>query len=342
MLQLMLNDDDLDLPVGLTLERYIMQKQGEFPAATGEFSQLLRDLALAAKLVNHEVNQAGLPQLSMNVRAGLGNQTSQTLDETAHLRFSRALSRGSEVCAVLSAQHGTLQNTGHNLGTYAVALDALDGDTNTGVGIGLGTLFSIYRRVSPLGTPATPHDFLQGGHKLVAAGYVLYGASTVLVYTTGQGVAAFTFQPLLGEFYLAQQQVTIPSEGNSYSCNEGLTFQYPEPIQAYLTDCKQRSFSSRYVGSPVADFHRTLFTGGVYLSPPTEAAPDGTLSLVTHCLPLAYLVVQAGGLASTGSENVLDVVPTGLQQPSPLYIGSRNMVEELTSKILQPSSADEA
>ncbi|AYA36353.1 fructose-1,6-bisphosphatase [Hymenobacter oligotrophus] len=336
----MLNDDDLDLPVGLTLERYIMQKQGEFPAATGEFSQLLRDLALAAKLVNHEVNQAGLPQWSMIARAAPLHATPEALPETAHLRFARALSRGSEVCAVLSEQLGSLQSTGNHLGTYAVTLDALDGDT--GASIGLGTLFSIYRRVSGLGTPATPADFLQGGHKLVAAGYVLYGASTVLVYTTGQGVAAFTFQPLLGEFYLSQPQITIPAEGHNYSCNEGLALQYPEPIQAYLTECKQRSFGSRYVGSLVADFHRTLLTGGVYLSPPTEAAPDGTLGVVTHCLPLAYLVVQADGLASTGSESLLDVIPTALAQRSPLYIGSRNMVQELTSKILQPSTATKA
>ncbi|KUG07807.1 class 1 fructose-bisphosphatase [Solirubrum puertoriconensis] len=338
----MLNEDDLDVPVGLTLERYIMQKQSEHPAATGEFSQLLRDLALAAKLVNHEVNQAGLPQLSTNLRAGAGHRTAQTLSETGHERFARALSRGSEVCAVLSEQHGGLQSTGNNLGTYVVALDALEGDTNNGVNIGLGTLFSIYRRVSSLGTPATADDFLQGGHKLAAAGYVLYGASTVLVYTTGQGVAAFTFQPLLGEFYLSQPQVTIPTQSNNYSCNEGLGFQYPEAIQAYLAECKQRSFTSRYVGSLVADFHRTLYMGGVYLSPPSHVAPEGFLSVVTHCLPLAYLVVQAGGLASTGTEAMLDVLPTHLQQCSPLYIGSRNLVEELTSKILQPSSANEA
>lgn len=317
----------LALPVGVTLDRYIMRKQSEFPFATGELSQLLRDIALAGKIINREVNRAGL----MDIVGAFGSQNiqgeqQQKLDVVANIRFIRALKNGGEVCAILSEEEDEIIHTGNNQGKYVVAIDPLDGSSNIDVNVSIGTIFSIYRRVTPIGEPAAPADFLQGGRRQVAAGYILYGSSTMFVYTTGHGVAGFTYENSLGEFFLSHPDIKTPADGTIFSCNEGYWFEYPESIRTYLTACKRRGFSGRYIGSLVADYHRNLFKGGIYLYPPTHKCPQGKLRLLYECYPLAFLIEQAGGLAMANQEPVLAIEPTGFHQRSPLLIGSPAMV----------------
>jgi fructose-1,6-bisphosphatase I len=324
-------ENKLATPVGTTLERYIMRKQAEFPYATGELSQLLRDIALAGKIVNREVNRAGLSRITgaMGEQTGTG-EAPQKLDVEAHIRFIRALTNGREACAVLSEESVDIVDTGNNQGKYVVAIDPLDGSSSIDVNASIGTLFSIYRRVSRIGGPARKEDFLQGGRAQVAAGYILYGASTMLVYTTGHGVAGFTYENSLGEFFLSHPEIRIESRGSIVSCNEGYWFDYPEFARGFLTTCKERRMTARYVGSLVADYHRTLFTGGICLYPPTLDKPAGRLRLLYECYPLAFLIEQAGGVAVTGADVVLDVQPNAdLHQLAPLYVGSADLVKEL-------------
>ena len=321
----------LATPVGTTLERYIMRKQAEFPFATGELSQLLRDIALAGKIVNRDVNRAGLSRIT----GAIGNnnvqgEAQQRLDVEANIRFIRALTNGGECCAILSEENEEIVQTGNEHGKYVVAMDPLDGSSNIDVNVSIGTIFSIYRRVSRIGGPARLEDFLQGGRAQIAAGYVLYGSSTMLVYTTGHGVVGFTYETSLGEFFLSHPAIVIPQQGPVFSCNEGNWFDYPEFVRTFLTTCKERRLTARYVGSLVADYHRNLFTGGIYLYPPTTAKPGGKLRLLYECYPLAYLIEQAGGLAVTGADVVLDVPPTtDLHQRAPLFVGSAELVREL-------------
>ncbi|MBC6992042.1 MULTISPECIES: class 1 fructose-bisphosphatase [Hymenobacter] len=327
-----LQENVLANPVGTTLDRYIMRKQSEFPFATGELSQLLRDIALAGKIINREVNRAGL----IDIAGAFGNQNiqgeqQQKLDVVANIRFIRALKNGGQACAILSEEEDDIIYTGNDQGKYVVAMDPLDGSSNIDVNVSIGTIFSIYRRVTPVGTQATREDFLQGGRKQVAAGYVLYGSSTMLVYTTGHGVAGFTYENSLGEFFLSHPEIRIPQDGATFSCNEGYWYQYPESIRAYLTTCKQRGYSGRYIGSLVADFHRNLFKGGIYLYPPTEKTPEGKLRLLYECYPLALLIEQAGGQAQSGHEAILDIEPVYFHQRCPIYVGSTDMVKEVLS-----------
>jgi fructose-1,6-bisphosphatase I len=323
-------ENNLAQPVGTTLDRYIMRKQSEFAYATGELSQLLRDIALAGKIVNREVNRAGLTSIigaagGQNVQG----EQQQKLDVEANIRFIRALTNGKEACAVLSEEEEDIIHTGNCEGRYVVAIDPLDGSSNIDVNISIGTLFSIYRRVTPVGTEATAADFLQGGRKQVAAGYILYGSSTMLVYTTGHGVAGFTYEASLGEFFLSHPDIRIPATGPVFSINEGYWFEYPEYVRKFLLNCKRRTMSGRYVGSLVADYHRNLFTGGIYLYPPNKKAPQGKLRLLYEGYPLAFLMEQAGGLASSGAQAVLDIEPTDYHQRAPLFIGSPDLVAEL-------------
>ncbi len=324
----LLNENAIASPVGTTLDRYIMRKQSEFPFATGELSQLLRDIALAGKIINREVNRAGL----MDITGAFGSQNiqgeqQQKLDVVANIRFIRALKNGGEVCAILSEEEDEIIHTGNSQGKYVVAIDPLDGSSNIDVNVSIGTIFSIYRRVTPMGSPATPDDFLQGGRRQVAAGYILYGSSTMFVYTTGHGVSGFTYENSLGEFFLSHPDIRTPKDGTIFSCNEGYWFEYPEAIRTYLTACKQQGFSGRYIGSLVADYHRNLFKGGIYLYPTTHKCPKGKLRLLYECYPLAFLIEQAGGMAMADHEAVLDIEPTDFHQRSPLLIGSVDMVK---------------
>ncbi|GAB2855956.1 class 1 fructose-bisphosphatase [Hymenobacter ruber] len=326
-----LTENALATPVGTTLERYIMRKQAEFPYATGELSQLLRDIALAGKIVNREVNRAGLSRITGAMGGqNVQGEAQQKLDVEANIRFIRALTNGGEACAILSEENEEIVETGNRNGKYVVAIDPLDGSSNIDVNVSIGTIFGIYRRVSRIGGPARKEDFLQGGRAQVAAGYILYGSSTMLVYTTGHGVTGFTYENSLGEFFLSHPDIKIPQHGPVFSCNEGNWFDYPEFVRTYLTTCKERRLTARYVGSLVADYHRNLFTGGIYLYPPTVDKPGGKLRLLYECYPLAFLIEQAGGMAVTGADVVLDVPPTAdLHQRAPLFVGSADLVKEL-------------
>ena len=320
--------EKLIMPIGTTLDRFIMRNQAHFPYATGELSQLLRDIALASKIVNREINRAGL----INISGSYGSQNiqgedQQKLDVVANVRFTRALKNGGEVCAIISEEEDDVIHTGNNQSKYVVAIDPLDGSSNIDVNVAVGTIFSIYRRRSPMGTLATNEDVLQAGRWQVAAGYILYGSSTMLVLTTGKGVHGFTYEPSLGEYYLSHPDIRIPETGSIYSCNEGSLSDFEPAVQRYIGYCRAKRYSSRYIGSFVADFHRNLFKGGIFLYPGTAKHLDGKLRLMYECNPLSFLVEQAGGKASTGQERILDLVPRSLHQRVPLFIGSRQMVE---------------
>jgi len=323
-------NDKLALPVGTTLDRFIMRKQEDFPYATGELSQLLRDIALAAKIVNREINRAGL----LDVTGAYGNQNvqgeeQQKLDVIANIRFIRALRNGGEVCAIISEEEEEIIQTGNTKGKYIVAMDPLDGSSNIDVNVSIGTIFSIYRRKSESGCDGTLEDCLQNGTHQVAAGYIIYGSSTMLVYTTGHGVNGFTYEPSLGEFFLSHPNITTPETGAVYSCNEGGVNSFPEGIKNYLQYCKDSGYSARYIGSLVADFHRNLLKGGIYIYPPTAKAPKGKLRLMYECNSLAFIVEQAGGKATDGTQRIMEIEPTELHQRCPLIIGSSQMVDKV-------------
>lgn len=310
-----------------------MRKQAEFPFATGGLSQLLRDIALASKIMVREVSRAGLSGLSAVVAPeGQDTPPRHRLGEEAHVRFVRALTNGRECCASLSEASAGIIDTGNPDGRYVVALNPMNGSVSLDFNVSTGTIFSIYRRVSRYGGPARVEDFLQGGRAQVAAGYILYGSSVMLVYTTGHGVAGFTYEPSLGEFFLSHPRLTIPATGEVFSCNEGNWFDFPEFARAFLTTCKERRMAARYVGSLAANYHRNLFTGGIYLYPPTGQWPSGKLRLLCECYPFAFISEQAGGVAVTGAGEVLDVPPTAdLHQRVPLFVGSSELVRELQS-----------
>ena len=322
--------DQLATPVGTTLERYIMRKQAEFPFATGELSQLLRDLALASKILAREVSRAGLTAIAEAVGREGESAPRHRLGEEAHIRFVRALTNGRECCAVLSEASPDLIDTGNPNGKYVVALNPLNGAVSLDFNVSTGTIFSIYRRVSRFGGPARPEDFRQGGRAQVAAGYILYGSSTMLLYTTGHGVAGFTYEPSLGEFFLSHPRLVMPATGRAFSCNEGNWLDFPEFVRTFLGRCQERRYTARYVGSLAADYHRTLFTGGIYLYPPTAEWPTGKSRLLYEGYPIAFVTEQAGGVATTGAADVLDVPPgPDLHQRLPLYVGSAELVREL-------------
>jgi fructose-1,6-bisphosphatase I len=326
-----LEEDKIAVPIGTTLDRFIKRHQAAFSHSSGELSQLLRDIALAGKIVNREINRAGLVDItgafgSENVQG----ENQQKLDVIADIRFTRALKNGGEVAAIVSEEKEEIIYTGNNDGNYVVAMDPLDGSSNIDVNVSIGTIFSIYRRITPRGTPPQLEDFLQGGRKQVAAGYILYGSSTILVYSTGYGVHGFTYEQSLGEYFLSHTNMQIPQNGTSYSCNEGNAMDFPIAIQDYIHDCKIKRFSARYIGSLVGDFHRNMLKGGIYLYPPTKKSPNGKLRLLYECYPLAYLIEQAGGKALDYTQtNILDIPPLSIHQRTPFFIGSIEMVDEL-------------
>ena len=240
----------------------------------------------------------------------------------------RALSKGGEVCAIVSEEEDDVIDLQNNSGKYVVAIDPLDGSSNIDVNISIGTIFSIYRRKTPLGSPITSEDIMQPGNQQVAAGYVLYGSSTMLVYTTGCGANGFTYEASLGEFFLSHPNIQAPKNGNIYSINEGLEFEWEPGIKSYVKTCKENKYQSRYIGSLVADFHRNLLKGGIYLYPATLKNPNGKLRLLYEANALAFIIEQAGGKASDGKQRILDIQPDTLHQRTPLFIGSDKMVEE--------------
>lgn len=327
------NTTELNLSpsVGTTLDRFIKIRQAEFPFASGELSQLLRDIALAGKIINLEINKSGLLDIvgaygSTNVQG----EEQQKLDIIANIRFIRALRNGGEVCAIVSEEDDEIVEVNRN-SNYVIAMDPLDGSSNIDVNVSIGTIFSIYRRVSDVGNPVEPRDVLQKGEKQVAAGYILYGSSTMLVYTTGHGTNGFTYEPTLGEFVLSHQNVQCPKHGTIYSINEGSYFEFEEGIRAYINYCKEQKYSARYIGSLVSDFHRNMLKGGIYMYPKTGAQPNGKLRLLYECNALAFLAEQSGQQATNGKDRILTLQPTELHQRTPFFIGSTQMVDKAQS-----------
>lgn len=327
--------EQLILPIGTTLDRFINTQQSNFPVAKGEFSQLLRDIAIASKIVNREINRAGLTNIagSYGSQNGFGEEQ-QKLDMVANVRFTRALKNGGEVCAIASEEDDNLIDTGNHHAKYVVAIDPLDGSSNIDVNVAVGTIFSIYRRVTEVGTPPGLEDVLQSPKNLVAAGYILYGSSTMLVLSSGAGVDGFTYEPSLGEYYLSHPNMRITENGKIYSVNESGFATFPQPVREYLKHCHEQNYTARYIGSFVADFHRNLLKGGIYMYPQSTKSPNGKLRLLYECFPLAFIIEQAGGLATDGEKRILDIIPETLHQRSPLAIGSSNMVEDVKKYFL--------
>ena len=318
-------------PIGTALDRFIKSNQDQFAYASGELSQLLRDIALASKVVNREVNKAGL----IDIMGGMGSintagDQQQKLDVLANIRFSRALMKGGEACALISEESESYLDL-NNQGRYVIAIDPLDGSSNIDVNVSIGTIFSIYRRKSAPGMPIQMEDVLQKGSEQVAAGYVLYGSSTMMVYTTGHGVNGFTYEPTLGEYFLSHPNMRIPINGRIFSVNEGSYKSFSQSVRNYLHYCKDENYVGRYIGSLVADFHRNLLKGGIYIYPSTAKDPKGKLRLMYECNALAFVAEQAGGKASDGKNRILDIEPTFLHQRTPFYVGSRNMVDKAES-----------
>ncbi|EGR2830313.1 class 1 fructose-bisphosphatase [Vibrio cholerae] len=322
-----------------TLGEFIVEKQHDFPHASGELSSLLASIRLAAKIVNREINKAGLADIiGASGNDNIQGEEQQKLDLYANEKFKAALEARDQVCGVASEEEDEAVAFSKELNKnakYVVLMDPLDGSSNIDVNVSVGTIFSIYRRVSPVGTPPTQEDFLQPGNKQVAAGYVIYGSSTMLVYTTGNGVNGFTYDPSLGTFYLSHENMRIPENGKIYSINEGNYIRFPTGVKKYIKFCQEnvpeegRPYTSRYIGSLVADFHRNLLKGGIYLYPSTQSHPNGKLRLLYECNPMAFLIEQAGGLASDGARRIMDINPTELHQRVPFFVGSKNMVHKV-------------
>jgi fructose-1,6-bisphosphatase I len=319
-----------------TLTEFIVEKQTEFPFAKGELSRLLHDIAIASKIVHREVNKAGLVDiLGETGEINVQGEVVKKLDVFANEQFIAAFKAGGEVCAIASEENEDLipiETEASKSAKYVVAMDPLDGSSNIDVNVSVGTIFCIYRRVS-LNGPGTKEDFLQRGTEQVAAGYVIYGSSTMLVYTTGNGVNGFTLDPSIGEFCLSHPNMKLAENGHIYSINEGNYVHFPTGVKKYIKYCQveeketNRPFVSRYIGSGVADFHRNLIKGGIYIYPTTAKSPNGKLRLLYECNPLAFIAEQAGGIASDGFNRIMDIEIKELHQRTPLFIGSSKMVE---------------
>ncbi len=319
-----------------TLGQFIIEKQTDFPFSKGELSRLLADISIAAKIVNREVSKAGLVDiLGETGTVNIQGERVKKLDVFANEQFIAAFKAGGEVCAIASEENDDIISINTDISKnakYVIAIDPLDGSSNIDVNVSIGTIFSIYRRVSLKGAGVL-EDFMQRGTDQVAAGYIIYGSSCMLVYTTGKGVNGFTLDPSIGEFCLSHPNIQTPKKGNVYSINEGNYLHFPDGIKKYLKFCQEedelsnRPYSSRYIGSGVADIHRNLITGGIYIYPTTTKSPMGKLRLLYECNPLAFILEQAGGKASTGGKRIMELPITELHQRTPLFLGSSEMVD---------------
>ncbi len=322
-----------------TLNEFIIEKQAEYTGATGELSSLLHHIGIAAKKVHREVNKAGLADIlgrvgSINVQG----EEQQRLDMFADRVFMDELRASCQCCGVASEENADIIAFPDRLckeAKYVICMDPLDGSSNIDVNVSVGTIFSIYRRLSPVGETATEVDFLQPGREQAAAGYIIYGSSTMLVYSTGNGVNGFTLDTSIGEFCLSHRDIRTPENGKLYSLNEGNYANFPDGVKSYIKYCQEidgasgRPYTTRYIGSLVADFHRNMLRGGIFMYPPTKSHANGKLRLIYECNPMAYLAEQSGGVATDGSVAILDLKPTEIHQRAPLYIGSRNMVDKV-------------
>ena len=324
-------------PSLVTIERHIIEQQKEYPQATGEFSALLYDIAFAAKLIAREVNKAGLVDiLGFTGEENVQGEQVAKLDEFANDIIFKALDHTGRLCCMASEEVKDIIHIPEQFkcGKYVLLYDPLDGSSNIDANVSIGTIFSIHRKISS-GERGTLEDCLQPGYKQVAAGYVIYGSSTMLVYTAGNGVFGFTLDPSVGEFLLSHNHIQIPKKGSIYSVNEGNYFKWDENVRRYIDYVKTpdketgRPYKSRYIGSLVADFHRNLLYGGIFLYPADKSNPNGKLRLLYEANPLAFIVEQAGGYASDGKQRILDIVPTELHQRTPLFIGSYEDVKQV-------------
>ncbi len=323
----------------LTLDEFTIQQLRNFPNATGELSSLLRDLGLAAKRVNVEVNKAGLVDIlgdagSVNVQG----EDVKKLDVFANDQFTGVLQHGISCAGIASEElddYVAFDDAVSKNSKYVCLFDPLDGSGNIDVNVSIGTIFGIYRRVTAQGTIACKEDFLQSGIKQVAAGYIVYGSSTMLVYGTRRGVNGFTLDPSIGEWTLSHPDIKCPAKGKIYSVNHGNFFQYEEGVRNYIDSCQKKNktnggpYTQRYIGSMVSDVHRNLIKGGIFMYPGTIDKPKGKLRLLYECNPFAFIVEVAGGKATNGKERILDIQPTELHQRTPMFIGSKDMMEEL-------------
>ncbi|NUM31211.1 MAG: class 1 fructose-bisphosphatase [Bacteroidetes bacterium] len=321
-----------------TISQFISEQQMQFPDATGDLSKLFLDIIIAAKIVNRDIRKAGLVDIlgthgSINVQG----EEVKKLDVIANEEYIAALSLGGDCCAILSEENEDIiriKNPGSNKSKYIIAIDPLDGSSNIDVNASIGTIFSIYKRFSDVHDEVTMDDCLQKGENQIAAGYIIYGSSTMLVYSTGNGVNGFTLDSSIGEFCLSHPNIKIPEKGSIYSINEGNYNEFPDGVKNYISYCKEndkstkRPYSARYIGSLIADFHRNLLRGGIFIYPPTVKSPNGKLRLMYECNPLAFIAEQAGGIASTGNERILEIIPEKLHQRVPLFTGSKEMVEQ--------------
>jgi fructose-1,6-bisphosphatase I len=327
----------------LTLDEFTIQQLRDFPKATGELSSLLRDIGLAAKRVNVEVNKAGLVDIlgdagTINVQG----EDVKKLDVYANNQFLGVLRHGI-ACAGLGSEElddiVIFDDEISNNSKYVVMIDPLDGSTNIDVNVSIGTIFAVYRRVTEKGKPCDRSDFLQKGRNQVAAGYIVYGSSTMLVYATRRSVNGFTLDPSIGEFTLSHPNIKCPEKGKIYSVNHGNFYQYDEKVKKYITACQTKTkenggpYTQRYIGSMVSDVHRNLIKGGIFMYPGTTDKPKGKLRLLYECNPFAFIMEVAGGKATNGKERILDIQPTELHQRTPFFIGSKLMMEELETYI---------
>ena len=320
-----------------TLGEFLIEKQDDFKYSSGELSRLLSAIRLASKVVNREVNKAGIAEIIGQAgNQNIQGEDQQKLDVLANEIFIEALSQREVVCGIASEENDDFieikcGNNAH-LSKYVVLMDPLDGSSNIDVNVSVGTIFSIYRRVSEPGQPVELRDFLQKGVNQVAAGYVVYGSSTMIVYTTGNGVNGFTLDPSIGTYYLSHPNMTFSKTGKIYSINEGNYIKFPQGVKDYLKFCQEeiedRPYTSRYIGSLVSDFHRNMIKGGIYIYPSTAQSPNGKLRLLYECNPMAFLAEQAGGKCSDGFQRVLEIEPTELHQRVPFFCGSSTMVEK--------------
>jgi len=316
----------------MTLERHIIEGERQHPEATGELSALLSNLALAAKVISREVNKAGLVDiLGFTGDENVHGEKVKKLDIYANDMMIKAMDHGGHLCAMASEEEEDIIHipTQHRVGKYVILFDPLDGSSNIDANISIGTIFSIYKRLSPDGTPGTMEDCLQPGINQVAAGYVVYGSSTILVYTTGadHGVHGFTLDPSIGEFLLSHENITTPKKGKIYSINEGNYLYWHPGLKKYIKYLQEedaataRPYSTRYIGSMVADIHRNMLYGGIFMYPADSRSPNGKLRLMYECNPMAMIIEAAGGRAIDGKKRIMEIVPTSLHQRTPIFIG---------------------
>ncbi|MGL5684139.1 MAG: class 1 fructose-bisphosphatase [Marinifilaceae bacterium] len=322
-----------------TLNQFIIEKQEEIPGATGEFSRILHHIGIAAKIVNREVNKAGL--VDILGKSGIQNvqgEKQMKLDLFANTVFIQEMEASGECCGIASEENQDtifINNRVSKNAKYIFCMDPLDGSSNIDVNVSIGTIFSIYKRKSCAGCDVEERDFLQSGVDQVAAGYIIYGSSTMLVYTSGQGVNGFTLDPSIGEFCLSHPNIQTPTTGKIYSINEGNYAHFPSGVKKYIKYCQvidketNRPFTSRYIGSLVADFHRNLLKGGIFLYPETSKHAQGKLRLMYECNPIAFIAEQAGGKATNGSMRILELEPHNIHERTPFYTGSLEMVDKL-------------